>query len=37
MDGNNGRGVLNGRKEILSPGKIENVKKKMHAKAIKGL
>ena len=37
MDGNNGRCLPDGRKEMQRPGKIENVKKKIHARARKVL
>ena len=37
MDGNNGRCLPDGRKEMQSPGKIENLKKKIHASARKVL
>ena len=35
MDGNNGSCLANGKKEMSKPGKIENVKKKVHARARK--
>ena len=35
MDGNNGRCFRDGRKGIQRPGKIKNVKKKIHARARK--
>ena len=35
--GNNGRCLPDGRKRIQSPGEIENVRKKIHARASKVL
>ena len=37
VDGNNGRCLPDGRKGMRRPGKIENVKKKIHARARKML
>ena len=37
IDGNDGRCLPRGRKRMQRPGKIENVKKKVHAKTRKVL
>ena len=37
MDGNNRRSLPDGRKEMQSPGEMEDVKKKIHARARKML
>ena len=37
MDGNNGRSLADGKKEMQGPGKVEDAKKKIHTKARKML